>query len=170
MHVREKDICRFTSEVNSLAHGPSNIVFIDEAAFDNRSMKRLRGYGLSGEALRVVGEFRRSERVSVLCFVGVGGLLEAYHTQGTFTRKKFANYCMKFLESGHASIYRGPGSIWIMDGTKIHCDAQLIYMLRKRGVRPLFCRRIAHFTIQSSCFSGRHVFALISHSRVRGLY
>ncbi|KAI8850966.1 hypothetical protein BC829DRAFT_388174 [Chytridium lagenaria] len=73
-------------------------------------MWRPRGYALQGEKLR---EFTRKPRVSLLTFIGI--------TAWTFTRRNFFKCCRQFaLESRHISVYPGPGSIWILDGAKIH--------------------------------------------------
>ncbi|KAI8851493.1 hypothetical protein BC829DRAFT_386838 [Chytridium lagenaria] len=92
-------------------------------------MWRPRGYALQGEKLRIRGEFTRKPRVSLLTFIGITGMLENFATGGTFTRRNFFKCCRQFaLESRHISVYPGPGSIWILDGAKIHCHPSLCFI------------------------------------------
>lgn len=95
------DIDRYASELLNLQWLPQMLVFLDEVSFDNRHMLRTKGYGISGEALRYRGEFNRKPRVSLLEFIGVGGIIGSYDTEGTFDRLKFLEYCSDFaLNSG----------------------------------------------------------------------
>ena len=98
----------------------------------------MRGYAPRGQKLFVRGEFTRSNRVSLLCFIGVNGLLEACITNGTFTRLKFFEHCRRFAKSGKCQVYPGIHSIWVMDGAKIHCDASIIDYLRTVGIVVVF--------------------------------
>lgn len=102
-------------------------------------MCRSRGYAFVGEKLHIRGVFKRTSRVSLLCFIGVDGLLECYQTDGTFTRAKFVENCRNFaISSKKVQQHPGKHSIWIMDGAKIHCDASFIEYLRSIGIIPLF--------------------------------
>ena len=57
-------------------------MFLAEVGFDNRDMLRTHDYCLRGESLIYRGEFNRQPRVSLLCFIGIEGLLETFHTEG----------------------------------------------------------------------------------------
>ncbi|KAI8847448.1 hypothetical protein BC829DRAFT_396619, partial [Chytridium lagenaria] len=81
----------------------------------------------------------RKPRVSLLTFIGITGMLENFATKGTFTRRNFFKCCRQFaLESRHISVYPGPGSIWILDGAKIHCHPSIVFYLRSLGIIPIF--------------------------------
>ncbi|KAH9124519.1 hypothetical protein AeMF1_004737 [Aphanomyces euteiches] len=82
IHIKFKDIVRFTSEMSTLAWNQLNIQFSDEASFDNRGVLRTRGYCLKGRKLAFRGEFNRKARVSVLCWINVDGVVEIFHTEG----------------------------------------------------------------------------------------
>ena len=73
------------SSTNSRAStGPQlRLFFFDEVSFDSRDMRRRYGYSPLGQKLVVRGDTGRSQRISLLCFQGVDGLLGA--TEGTFT-------------------------------------------------------------------------------------
>jgi transposase len=134
-----EDIYRFTIELGKCPWLIQNIVFLDEVGFDNRGMLRKRGYGLKGKKLLYRGEFIRKPRRSLLCFIGVHGLLECFLTEGTFDRSKFFACCREFaLESGQVRQYPGPHSVWILDGATIHCHPNIIYYLRSLGILPIF--------------------------------
>ncbi|XP_053699066.1 uncharacterized protein LOC128746041 [Sabethes cyaneus] len=138
MQVRNADIAKYCEELSFQWDLP-NLVFLDEAAFDSRDMLRNRGYGFVGKRLIFRGEFRRRPRVSTLCFLGQGGLLDSFMTKGTFTRKIFFECCRTFaLQSGNVQTYPGFYSVWVMDGARIHCDKHIIMYLRSLGIVPIF--------------------------------
>ena len=116
---------------------PVLLRFLDEVSFDDSGAHRTHGYGHVGIPLRIRGYFNRIKRVSLLCFIGVRGLLESFYTEDTFDRHLFLECCIKFLRSRHCTAWPGPGSVWIMDGARIHCDRKLIAYLRSTGVSLL---------------------------------
>lgn len=139
IQIKERDVYRFFVELNSLDWLYINLLFLDEVAFDNKGMLRRKGYALKGERLVVHGEFVRKPRVSCLCMIGQGGLVECAYTEGTFTRLKFFEHIRRFaLHSEEVQTYPGRHSIWIMDGARIHCDKYIIYYLRSLGIYPIF--------------------------------
>ncbi|KAF4129962.1 putative DDE superfamily endonuclease domain-containing protein [Phytophthora infestans] len=93
MNIKINDIVRFTLELSTIKWCQMNIQFLDEVSFDNRGMLRSRGYCLKGKKLAFRGEFNRKARVSLLCFISVDGLVETFHTDGTFDRSKFIECC-----------------------------------------------------------------------------
>ncbi|KAH9146834.1 hypothetical protein AeRB84_009338 [Aphanomyces euteiches] len=138
-HIKSADIIRFALELDNVDWSTSNIQFLDEASFDNRGMLRTRGYCLRGQKLAFRGEFNRKPRVSVLCWIDVNGIVECFPTDGTFDRTTFIACCGLHAQSGKSvRQYPGRGSIWILDGAKIHCHANLVYYLRSIGIIPIF--------------------------------
>ena len=71
-------------------------------------------------------------------FHRVRGMLEVFETNGTFDRHKFIDCCRKFCNNGKANQYPGKKSILILDGASIHCDPNIIYYLRSRGLKIIF--------------------------------
>ncbi|KAH9115162.1 hypothetical protein LEN26_013001 [Aphanomyces euteiches] len=139
IHIKLMDIIRVTNELSSIDWCQQNAQFLDEASFDNRGMLRKRGYSLKGTRLAFRGEFNRKARVSVLCWIGIDGVVEIFHTEGSFDRAKFFDCCRIHAHSGKTvRAYPGPGSVWILDGAKIHCHPNIIYYLRSIGIVPLF--------------------------------
>lgn len=139
VQIRQDDILRYTNELSCFVWSFDQLVFLDEVAFANREMLRSRGYGIKGKSLVYRGEFRRKPRVSSLCFLGETGIIEAFETEGTFTRQKFFDCCRKMaLFNGAVRSYPGKHSVWIMDGARIHCDENIILYLRSLGIIPIF--------------------------------
>lgn len=132
IQMQISDVIRFTNELIETPWLVQNLVFLDEVSFDNRDMLRKYGYALKGKRLLFRGEFRRKARVSLLCFLGIEGILDTFLTDGTFTRLKFLECCRQFALSSISNVQQYPGrhSIWILDGAKIHCDMNLVMYLR----------------------------------------
>ena len=101
-------------------------------------MRRNHGFSPRSQPLIIRGDSNRSARISLLCFQGVNGLLEAYVTKGTFTRHVFFEKIRDFALSGHVAPYPGPRSVWIMDGARIHCDPAIVNYLRTLGIHVCF--------------------------------
>jgi len=139
MQIRNADVARFFNDLQVIDWSIFNIVFLDEVSFDNRTMLRNKGWKMKGSKLVVKGEFVRKPRVSLLCFLNVFGLQEAYLTDGTFDRTKFLTYCSEFaLKSGKVYQYPKTNSIWIMDGARIHCHPDIVNYLRSLGIVVIF--------------------------------
>lgn len=96
IQINNEEILRFTKELHSFPWILQNLVFLDEVSFDNRDMLRNKGYGMKGDRVYFRGEFCRKPRVSLLCFIGVNGLLDTFSTEGTFDRLKFVECCREF--------------------------------------------------------------------------
>jgi transposase len=102
-------------------------------------MLRKRGYAVKGKRIVYRGEFTRKERSSMLCFLGVNGMLEFYSTDGTFDRSKFIRYCRDFaINSRMVQMHPGKNSVWILDGASIHCDPNITYYLRSLGIYTIY--------------------------------
>lgn len=138
--IKTTDIIRYTKEMNSLTWFLESLCFIDEVSINNQSILRKRGFGTKGERLVFSGEYKRMKRVSLVCFLGVNGLVNSYYTSGTFDRKTFLDACRSFALSRNTPVrqYPGPLSIWILDNAAIHSDKDLVNYLRSLGVLPIF--------------------------------
>ncbi|KAF0706667.1 hypothetical protein AaE_014003 [Aphanomyces astaci] len=140
MHIKETDVCRFADEISHIDWSHSNLVFLDEVSFDNRGMIRKRGYAIKGKKVAVRGDFQRKPRVSILAFIGVGGIIDYFNTEGTFDRVEFTRCCQDLVYSSRAAVQQYPGrnSVWILDGASIHCHPEIVHYLRSVGVVPIF--------------------------------
>eukprot|EP00733_Pompholyxophrys_punicea_P002042 Pompholyxophrys_punicea_v1_NODE_1332_length_784_cov_12.840878.p1 type:complete len:190 gc:universal NODE_1332_length_784_cov_12.840878:648-79(-) len=96
------------------------------------------GWFLRGHRPVYKSFFQRGTRLSILSFLGVDGLFETFHTEGTFDRQLFFNCCEKLLDSGKIQKYPGRRSVWILDGAAIHCDKAMIEYFYSRGIIALF--------------------------------
>jgi hypothetical protein len=80
-------------------------------------------------------------RSSLLCLIGIDGLLDTFSTEGTFDRLKFIGCCKEFaLKNPQVRQYPGANSVWILDGAAIHCDPNIVYYLRSLGIHLFNCR------------------------------
>lgn len=140
IQISVEDVLRFANELLSFPWMLENLVFLDEVGFDNKDMMRKRGYALKGTKLIYRSEFVRKPRISLLCFIGVNGMLNCYQTDGTFTRLKFVDFCRRFATDFDSKVQQYPGtySVWIMDGAKIHLDKNFIVYLRSLGIIVIF--------------------------------
>lgn len=114
IQIQLKDVLRVCDELSEIKWSWEQLVFLDEASFDGKDMIRKRGYGVKGEHLLHRGEFGRSIRSSVLCFIGAGGVLNVYKTEGMFDRKKFVEHCRRFALDKQVQVKQYPGqySVW----------------------------------------------------------
>jgi transposase len=139
MQICYQDVIRFCNELREFPWLLENLVFLDEVGFDNRSMLRKRGYGMKSKRLVFRGEFNRKPRVSLLCFIGLKGVLDTFSTDGTFDRSVFMACCREFaLNNDAVRPYPGRHSVWILDGAIIHCHPNIVYYLRSLGIVPIF--------------------------------
>ncbi|XP_065078522.1 uncharacterized protein LOC135701608 [Ochlerotatus camptorhynchus] len=139
INIREDEIVRFVKEMLAVPWDLFNLVFLDEVSIDNKDMLRKKGYGVVGQKLIYRGEFCRKPRVSFLCFLGINGMLDSFWTEGTFNRHKFFRCCRNFaINNPHVQRYPGFHSIWVLDGARIHCDANIIRYFRSIGIIPIF--------------------------------
>lgn len=138
IQIKNTEIEFYCSELQSLDWDLFNILFLDEVSFDNRDMGRSMGYSPIGERIIARGNHVRQTRISLLCFMGVGGLLETFSTDGTFTRKIFFEACREFALSGRVNQYPGKNSIWILDGARIHVDPNMVRYFRSLGIIFVF--------------------------------
>ncbi|KAK1945449.1 hypothetical protein P3T76_002497 [Phytophthora citrophthora] len=140
MPIKEADVFCFVEELGNINCSHANLVFLDEVSFDNRGIIRRRGYSLKGKKIAVREDFQRKPRVSILAFIGVSCVLEYYDTQDTFDRVQFAQCCSDFAysEAGNVRMYPDSHSVWILDGTSIHRDPEIVHFLRSIGIVPIF--------------------------------
>ena len=135
------DVLRFINEMNSINWTYSNLVFLDEVGFDSRDVIRKHGHAMKGERMFIRGKFGRTPRVSLLCFIGVTGLLDAFETPGTFTRSIFIDCCTQFILNKHRDNVRqfpGKHSVFILDGARIHIHPDIPPYLRSFGIIPIY--------------------------------
>jgi transposase len=131
------DQIRYSAELAGIFWLPEMLTFWDEVGFDNRDCWRKHGYCLMGLPLQFKAEFTRKPMVSLLCVLGAEGLLQSYHTEGTFDRLTFFGHLQHFvLTSCHP--YPGKNSIIILDGASIHRDENIVNWCRSKGVYVFF--------------------------------
>lgn len=146
IEFRSKDVQRFVKELSipGLPWCLENLVFLDEVSYHDYDILRKFAYAVDGQ--RVVHrryfnqKAREKVRGSLLCFLGINGLLEVYPTQGLFTRKTFVDFCTRFAIDPQSPVRQYPGqySIWLMDASHLHRDKNIVGYLRSLGIIPFF--------------------------------
>lgn len=134
IQIRFQDICRYSNEINCIRPLHSQLSFLDEVIVDNCDMLRYRGWFLKGSIPYFSCSFERKERISILAFLSVSGIIEAYETPGTFNRNIFVQCLRKLVKESKIR----KGTVVIMDGAKIHLDPNIVYYLRSVGLLVLF--------------------------------
>ena len=84
--IKLTDINRYTREVNEILPLHEQLLFLDEVSFDNRDMLPTKGWFVKGGNPYYRGHFQRTSRMSFLSFTSVHGIVENFHTDGTFDR------------------------------------------------------------------------------------
>ena len=138
IEIQTDEISRFCLEVNQLKPLHSQLVFLDESSFDNRSLRRTRGWFFRGSRPVHHSSFQRTERISTLTFLGVNGVLDHFVTDKTFSTAEFFQCVRKMIQKGVVSPYPGLNSVWVMDGAKIHINAEVIDYLFSVGIYVLY--------------------------------
>lgn len=146
IQIQLKDVNRFAREMSDLFQRgcmQDSLLFLDEVSTDNRDMHRSRGWFLRGAYPFVTDWYGRSSRISLLAFLGVDGFADVFHTQDTYTRELYFGYVQQFIKSGKCSVFPGKQSVWILDGARIHMDANITEYIRSTGCEvvylPAYC-------------------------------
>ena len=134
LQIRFDEICRFCQEINQIRPLHHQLIFLDEMGLDNRDMLRKRGWFLRGTTPTIRGAFGRSRRISTLAFLCNTGFVEVFESEGTFNRDRFMA-CLRELVNSKKIM---KGSMFIMDGAKIHLDPNIVHYLRSTGLYVLF--------------------------------
>eukprot|EP00733_Pompholyxophrys_punicea_P001360 Pompholyxophrys_punicea_v1_NODE_649_length_1527_cov_7.620245.p1 type:complete len:359 gc:universal NODE_649_length_1527_cov_7.620245:1284-208(-) len=136
------DVVRFSRDINSLNDGNgvllNQLLFLDEFSTDNRSMLRQKGWFLHGRRPVMKTLFQRGKRLSCLTYLGVDGIVDNYHTEGTFNRQLFFECCKSVLNSGKVERFPGKHSVWVLDGAAIHLDPEIVQYFFERGIYIVF--------------------------------
>ncbi|XP_039452525.1 uncharacterized protein LOC120431473 isoform X2 [Culex pipiens pallens] len=145
IQVKVKEIAFYHDEMSAFHWDLHMLCFSDEISVDNRGVLRTKGYGPIGKKIVYRGEFTRQARVSLLAFLGEEGIVDTFYTEDTFDRTKFFFFCKKLALSDKVEPYPGRNSVWIMDGARIHLDANLVNYLRHLGLKVVFLPGYAPF-------------------------
>lgn len=134
LQIRFSDIVRFTSEVNLLCPLFHQLLFLDEVTCDNQQFLRKKGWFIRNSTPILFDFFSRSfSRVSLLTFLGVGGVVENFLCpEPTFTTKSFFQCVRTLIHSGKIEKYPGRNSVWILDGASIHVNSCVIDLVHVR--------------------------------------
>jgi hypothetical protein len=94
---------------------------------------------MKGKKVFFLGEYCRKPRVSLLCFLGIGGIVDIFSTNGTFDRSLFIQSIREFAtQNSNVTTYPGVNSIWVMDGASIHCHPNIVHYLRSIGIVAIY--------------------------------
>lgn len=97
------------------------LMYIDESAFNERTLDRKFGWAQVGTPARQIESFKRSKKWSILPLYTYDGFVDWKIIHGSFNADLF----IQFLEEHvipHTTPYPGPRSVLIMDNCRIHHD------------------------------------------------
>ncbi len=129
IEIRFADICRFTKEINQLRPIHDRLIFLDEMALDSPDILRKRGWFLRGSCPTFSVQCRRSQRISILAFLGIRGFFDVFQTENKFDRTRIFSCIKKIVNDELIK----KGSEMIMDGAKIHLDKNIVNYLRSNN-------------------------------------
>jgi transposase len=116
----------YTSEI--LAVPWQQLKFLDEASFQDRSLRRQRGWAEAGRALNLQRDPGSAPTYTAFCLTDLtsarGYYLSNLHS-GTNTSLDTLAFIVACLDSAHLS----PGDTLVMDNASIHCSAEILPIL-----------------------------------------
>jgi len=124
--------------MNALAPLPCQLLFLDEMSCDSHAMYRKKGWFLKGSTLYYHVNFTQTNRISLLCFLRVDGMVDFFMIDNTFTHKIFFHFIIQLLHKGVIESYPSKYNIWVMDGAAIYMDPVIIDFLFSIGIFIIF--------------------------------
>jgi hypothetical protein len=99
----------------SLGVQPWNLLFCDETSKRDSVLRRKRGWGLRGHAVRSHRVLHRETNISVLALFGLSGFVDFSCKEGGYTSETFLE-AFEFMIVPHLE----PGHVLVMDNCQIH--------------------------------------------------
>ena len=100
-----------------------DLVFLDEAIFNEKTGWRHRGYGPQGERIQYVANTTRGDTYAVLAATTFDGWLPcSVLKKGYYNKDQFYQFITEFLIPCLKETYGDTGKVIIMDNVQIHCD------------------------------------------------
>ncbi len=129
----------YFTAVGEICSHPSQLVFADETAHDERTLRRKRGWGLRGVRVEVTSPLIHGRHVSVLALYGYGGFIDFSLRDGGFNASDFM-WAVEHMIIPHLQPYPAPQSILVLDNCRIHhtYERELKALVHGAGARLLF--------------------------------
>jgi len=110
------------------------LIFLDESGLDKRAGLRKYGYSLRGRPPVCHKMLIRGERVSLIAFMSMAGVLDCQIVHGTVNGDTFYNFVEKFLLP-HLMPFNGtnPHSVVVLDNCSIHHIDEVVDMIHEVG-------------------------------------
>jgi transposase len=100
-----------------------DLVFLDEAIFNEKTGWRHCGYGPQGERIQYVANTTRGDTYAVLAATTFDGWLPcSVLKKGYYNKDQFYQFITEFLIPCLKETYGDTGKVIIMDNVQIHCD------------------------------------------------
>lgn len=111
-----------------------NLIFLDETGF-NLHTRRSYGYSLTNEKAFITLPANRAKNRSLLCAIGVSGVIDYEYKVGGYNSKSFID----FINTKLASYFlTNPNAILIMDNAPFHKSRNVLSALRNNNITYKF--------------------------------
>ena len=110
------------------------LIFLDESGFDKRNSLRKYGYSLRGKPPVCHKFLVRGERISLIAFMSMAGVLDCHIIHGTVNGDNFYDFVEKFLLP-HLLPFDGknPHSVVVLDNCSLHHIDEIVDMIHEVG-------------------------------------
>ena len=125
--------------VGAICTHPSQLTFADETAYDERTLRRKRGWGFRGARCEVTAPLVHGKHLSVLALYGYHGFIDFSLRDGGFNAEDFM-WAAEHMIIPHLQPYPQPNSILVLDNCRIHHTHEdaLRAMVNAVGAKLLF--------------------------------
>ncbi|PKC01482.1 hypothetical protein RhiirA5_261733, partial [Rhizophagus irregularis] len=115
---------------------PEQLIFMGEAAKDERSLSRGYGYSLKNIFTTKKNVFVRGIRYTILPALSLQGIIAVDIMEGNCTKEKFREFVISNVPQMNA--YPNEQSVLVLDNARIHHDDDLIDYIEAFGGRVEF--------------------------------
>lgn len=116
---------------------PEMMVFLDECAIQERSLRRVNGWARVGYRTKRMPWSRGGKRYSLLPAIFKGGILALACQEGSFHRKEFVSF-LKHKLFPVMNPYPQANSVLIMDNARIHHGGEIAELAEEKGIRIIY--------------------------------
>ena len=110
------------------------MIFLDEALFNETTGWRSTAWAPIGEAARYIGDRNRGHSWSLLAGYTVEGYLPCYEVkEGYYSTEEFLRWLEEDLLPC-CEVYSGRNSVIIMDNAGAYCDDRIVNIIRVHGL------------------------------------
>lgn len=116
---------------------PEMMVFLDECAIQERSLRRIHGWARRGYRTKRMPWSRGGKRYTLLPAIFKGGVLAMACQEGSFLRRDFESF-LKHQLFPVMNPYPQANSVLVMDNARIHHGGRIAEMAAEKGIRIIY--------------------------------